>query len=544
MLFVGPPPDAIEAMGDKIEAKRRVRAHGVPVVPGYDGEDQSPERLRAEAGKIGMPLLIKASAGGGGRGMRVVEDLGAFDESLAAAQREALAAFGDATVLLERYLARPRHIEFQILGDAFGNTIHFGERECSIQRRHQKILEEAPSVALDRERRGEMGAAAVRAARSVGYTNAGTAEFLLDEDGRFYFLEMNARLQVEHPVTEMVYGVDLVRWQLRIASGEPLTIAQNAVRANGWAIEARVTAEDPASGYLPAAGTIRAWEPPHGPGIRLDTGVGAGSTIPIYYDSMIAKLIAWGEDRPSAIARLTHALEAFGIGGVPTNLPLLLRIVRDPDFRAGATTTAYLLDHAQFMEASAADEPDGAFFLAAGAVLSAPQSWRVAGVGIPVALRGERKRVSLAASRIGEANLWRLSGDLEADVAFDVDRGRVVVRGASRYAGRATLRDGGVDVELDGATYRFTLGEAPQLGGVTHRRGAAAKGTVTSPMPGKIVKVQVRAGDEVAERDLLVVLEAMKMEHRIEAPHAGTVKRIDVAPGELVAGGAALVEIA
>jgi len=267
LTFVGPDPAAIEAMGDKIEAKRRVREYGVPVVPGYDGDDQSLERLRSEAERIATPVLIKASAGGGGRGMRVVDELAAFDESLEAARREALAAFGDAKVLLERYLLRPRHIEFQVLADAFGNTIHLGERECSIQRRHQKVVEEAPSVALSRELRIEMGDAAVRAARSVGYTNAGTVEFLLDEDGSYYFLEMNARLQVEHPVTEEVHGIDLVRWQLRIAAGEPLTIPQSAVRTDGWAIEARINAEDPANGYLPASGTITGWEPPSGLGM-------------------------------------------------------------------------------------------------------------------------------------------------------------------------------------------------------------------------------------------------------------------------------------
>jgi 3-methylcrotonyl-CoA carboxylase alpha subunit len=544
LTFVGPSAEAIGAMGDKIEAKRRVREHGVPVVPGYDGEDQSPQTLLEEARAIGTPVLIKASAGGGGRGMRVVDDFAAFDESLAAAQREALAAFGDATVLLERYVRRPRHIEFQILADEHGNTIHLGERECSIQRRHQKVIEEAPSVALGRELRAEMGAAAVRAARSVGYTNAGTVEFLLDEDGAYYFLEMNARLQVEHPVTEMVHGIDLVRWQLRIAAGEPLTIVQNAVRTRGWAIEARINAEDPATGYLPAAGTITAWEPPAGPGIRLDSGVAAGSVVSVYYDSMIAKLIAWGEDRATAIVRLTAALEAFRIEGVPANLPLLLHIARDADYRAGDTTTAYLAEHPSFMRADSGEEPDDAFLLAIGAVVLDPRAWREAGVGIPVALAGAERELRAVASRSGAGDAWHISGDLTATVAFDGDRGRIVARGEQRIAGRATVRDGGVDVVLDGASYYFAFLPPPRLGAASHAAAAGAPGAVTAPMPGKIIKVIASEGDTVAERDLLIVLEAMKMEHRIEAPRAGTVRRVAVAPGALVSAGATLVEIA
>jgi acetyl/propionyl-CoA carboxylase alpha subunit len=332
--------------------------------------------------------------------MRVVQDVATFREALDAARREALTAFGDDHVLLERYLGRPRHVEFQILGDAFGHTIHLGERECSIQRRHQKIVEEAPSTALDARLRAEMGAAAVRAAESVGYTNAGTVEFLLDEDGAFYFLEMNARLQVEHPVTEMVHGIDLVRWQLRIASGEPLTIAQEDVPTNGWAIEARLTAEDPATGYLPASGTITRWEPPAGEGIRVDAGVRSGSEISIYYDSMIAKLIAWGSDREAAADRLTAALGDLRIEGIPTNAPLLSAIARDDAFRAGDTTTAFLAERGELLEASA--EPDDALLLAIGAALADRRTWRIAEVGIPVDLRGAIRRVRTIASRTGE----------------------------------------------------------------------------------------------------------------------------------------------
>jgi 3-methylcrotonyl-CoA carboxylase alpha subunit len=544
LLFVGPTPAAIAAMGDKTEAKRRARAHDVPVIPGYDGDDQSREVLRAEAARIGTPLLVKASAGGGGRGMRVVNDLAAFDEALEAAQREALAAFGDAKVLLERYLTRPRHIEFQILADAYGNTIHLGERECSIQRRHQKVIEEAPSVALDAPLRERIGAAAVRAARSVNYTNAGTVEFLLDEDGAFYFLEMNARLQVEHPVTELVHGVDLVRLQLAIAAGALLDISQSDVATHGWAIEARINAEDPANGYLPASGRITRWDAPSGDGVRLDSGVRAGSDVSIYYDSMLAKLIAYGPDRPSAIDRLTHALEAFRIEGVRTNVPLLARIARSDAFRAGETTTAFLVEHAAEFDAANSAEPDAPFLLAVGAIMADPRSWRIGGVGIPIRLVAPGRNIALWASRTGTGDDVRLEGDLTGDARFEVLGERVVAHHAgARHVGRVRVDRSGVDVALGDRTYHLSFAPPPDLSAhVTGLRGAST-GAIVSPMPGKIVKVPVREGDTVAERDLLVVLEAMKMEHRIEAPRGGVVKSVAVAPGALVTGGATLVEL-
>jgi 3-methylcrotonyl-CoA carboxylase alpha subunit len=413
LIFVGPSPAAIAAMGDKAEAKRRARAHDVPVVPGYDGDDQSLERLRREARAAGTPLLIKARAGGGGRGMRVVTDLAQFTEALESAQREALAAFGDASVLLEKYVARPRHVEFQIVADAHGTTLHFGERECSIQRRHQKIVEEAPSVALTPELRAEMGAAAVRAAQSAGYVNAGTVEFLLDENGAYYFLETNARLQVEHPVTEMVYGVDLVRLQLAIASGAPLHLRQDDVSARGWAIEARINAEDPANDYLPAAGQITEWEPPTGPGIRLDAGVRCGSEVSIYYDSLLAKLIAHGPDRSAAAERLVEALGSFRIGGVHTNLALHLAIAREPDFRAGKTTTAYLGEHEGLLKEMAL-ESDAVLAFAIGAALESGRAWRIGDVGIPISLRGNERSIRIIASRIADGR-WRLEGDLAGE---------------------------------------------------------------------------------------------------------------------------------
>jgi 3-methylcrotonyl-CoA carboxylase alpha subunit len=526
LIFVGPTPDAIAAMGSKIEAKRRVRASGVPVVPGYDGEDQSDRALRAEAQRIGTPLLIKASAGGGGRGMRVVDDLARFDEALASARREAKGAFGDDTVLLERYLRRPRHIEFQILADTHGTTLHLGERECSIQRRHQKVIEEAPSVALDPALRARMGEAAVAAARSVGYTNAGTVEFMLDEDGAFYFLEMNARLQVEHPVTELVYGVDLVHEQLRVANGEPLRLAQEQLVPRGWAIEARLNAEDPAHDFLPQSGTLAAFDVPRAPGVRLDAGFRAGDEVPVYYDSMLAKIIVWGADRAAAIARLDATLRETKVAGIATNLPLLRAIVADDAYRAGDTTTRYLDERMPLFRLGEPHADDATKRRVAAALLARDGTWRLAEVGIPVAFRLDGATVHAAASADG--NRYRLSGDLSGTVEPD--------------ARDATYDAAGGTVLVDGRTVRWLLPESPSAD-AEQSAHATGSGVVTAPMPGKIVSVNVEAGASVEQRALLVVLEAMKMEHRIEAPVAGTVKDVRVTPGQLVTAGATLVTI-
>ena len=527
LTFVGPTPAAIAAMGSKIEAKRRVRAFGVPVVPGYDGDDQSDATLRAEAARIGTPLLIKASAGGGGRGMRVVEDLARFDEALAAARREAKAAFGDDAVLLERYLTAPRHVEFQILADAHGTTLHIGERECSIQRRHQKVIEEAPSVALDAALRARMGEAAVSAARSVGYTNAGTAEFMLDADGAFYFLEMNARLQVEHPVTELVYGIDLVHEQLRIASGERLRFAQADLRPRGWAIEARLNAEDPAHEFLPQSGTLTEFDVPRAPGVRLDAGFRAGSEVPVYYDSLLAKIIVWGADRDAAVTRLDRTLRETTVAGVATNLPLLRAIARDDAFRAGATTTRFLDERLASYALGAPRASEAAKRRVAAALLARGAAWRLAGVGVPLGFAIAGEEVRAQASFDGAH--WRLDGDL--DGALEPD------------AREATYDATGGTVSVDGTLVRWSVPEPPSAD-AEHAHHASSSGEVTSPMPGKIVSVDVEPGTAVAERALLVVLEAMKMEHRIEAPFAGTVRDVRVKPGELVAGGATLVTIA
>ena len=526
LIFVGPSPDAIAAMGSKIEAKRRVREAGVPVVPGYDGDDQSDERLRAEAVAIGTPLLIKASAGGGGRGMRVVDDLARFGEALASARREAKAAFGDDTMLLERYLRRPRHVEFQILADAHGTTLHLGERECSIQRRHQKVIEEAPSVALDPALRARMGAEAVNAARSVGYTNAGTAEFMLDADGAFYFLEMNARLQVEHPVTELVYGVDLVHEQLKIANGERLRLSQDGLVARGWAIEARLNAEDPAHDFLPQSGRIAAFEVPRAPGVRLDTGFRAGDEVPVFYDSMLAKIIVWGTDRAAAIARLDATLRETTIAGIATNLPLLRAIVADEAYRTGDTTTSFLDERMPHFRLGEPPADEGTKRRVAAALLGRGGAWRLGEVGIPIAFALEGAIVRASATR--ERDHYQLAGDLSGTVEPD-ERG-------------ATYDARGGTVPVDGRTVRWTL-PAPPAADAEHAAHASSSGDLTAPMPGKIVSVNVEPGATVEDRALLVVLEAMKMEHRIEAPFAGTVKDVRVTPGQLVTAGATLLTI-
>ncbi len=543
LIFVGPTPSAIAAMGSKIDAKRRVREHGVPVIPGYDGDDQSPERLRREAAAIGTPVLIKASAGGGGRGMRIVDDLAAFDEALLAAKREALASFGDDSVLLERYLRRPRHIEFQILADSWGTTVYVGERECSIQRRHQKIVEEAPSVALDPALRATMGEAAVAAARSVAYENAGTAEFMLDEDGQFYFLEMNARLQVEHPVTELVYGIDLVQQQLRIARGEQLRFAQSDLVPRGWAIEARLNAEDPARDFLPSTGTIARFEVPASPGVRVDTGVRDGSVISVYYDSMIAKIIVWGTDRAAAIARMDSTLRDTRVTGVKTNLPLLRAIVGDDAYRSGEMTTRFLDDRDAFLalDATAAIPPE-IKLLALGALVAGGRSWRMAGVGVPIDLVFDGVPLRTTVERRGAQ--WCSVDDLALAFCVETRGNDVVVTAAERtIVGDVRIDAEGGRIVHNGRSYLFAFAPPPDADPRRHAGATAGSGIVTAPMPGKIVSVNVTPGDVIEARALLVVLEAMKMEHRIEAPLAGTIERVHVKLGDLVSGDATLVTI-
>jgi 3-methylcrotonyl-CoA carboxylase alpha subunit len=546
-VWVGPPPEAMEAMGFKVRAKELARQAGVPTVPGYDGEDESEERLAEEAETIGFPVLVKASAGGGGRGMRAVTRPQDFAEAVRGARREAEAAFGDGSVFLEKLIEDPRHVEVQVIGDAEGNVMHLYERECSIQRRHQKVVEEAPSPALTPELREEMCAAAVRLARQADYRNAGTVEFLLDGE-EFYFLEMNARLQVEHPVTELVTGLDLVHLQLAVAAGEPLPFSQEDVSLRGSAIEARLYAEEDG---LPAGGKLLVFAPPEGPGIRNDTGVEAGDEVSLNYDPMLAKLIVSAPDRDAAVRRLRRSLHDYSVIGLPTNLPLLRRIAGHPAYAAGETTVRFLEEHRLTEALPEPEAPPEAVLLAAAAGLSPRASadpfsaapWRNLGAARLRYQVGKRKYV-VEAERSGGALKLRLDGrEAVVEVISEQDgQIRAIVDGQAVSAG---LAFDGLDalVSLGGESYRLSKPPPPDVDR-TGPGGADAPGaSLTAPMPGTVVKVLVGEGDEVEEGQVLLVLEAMKMEQPVAAPHAGRIASLPYGEGTLVPGGAVLAEI-
>ncbi len=560
IVFIGPPAAAIRAMGDKAEAKRLMDAAGVPVVPGYQDEDQADARLDAEAERIGYPLLIKAAAGGGGRGMRVVSAATEFAEQLAGARREALSAFGDERMLLERLVQHGRHVEVQIFGDAHGNVVYLGERDCSTQRRHQKVIEEAPSPAVDVALRRHMGEAAVRAARRVGYTNAGTVEFLLAEDGEFYFLEMNTRLQVEHPVTELVTGLDLVELQLRVAAGEPLPFTQDEVSLSGHAIEARLYAEDPFNGYLPSTGRIERFDLPAGDGVRVDSGFSTGATVSPYYDSMLAKIVAFGSERAEASERLLTALTAARVAGVRTNLPLLRAVVASAAFAAGAITTDFLEPFwAGEIGSGGMAFPREALIGAAGFMLTesgAPAqrdpwesqaSWRVSAVPRTLHFRSGAAIAGVTATPADEANVWRLERDGQTDlyrferVAADellACRGHDVLRVRLLQPVGEVMR-----LNAGGADYEVTSAATPAPDVAAGAQAGTGSGRLTAPMPGVVVKLSVAAGERVRAHQTLAVLEAMKMEHAIQAPADGVVTKVHVGEGSRVSGGALLIEL-
>ncbi len=545
IVFVGPPAGAIRAMGDKASAKALMQRAGVPVVPGYHGEDQDPGGLAREAETIGFPLLIKASAGGGGKGMRVVRDSEGFAAALAGAQGEAASAFGDSRVLLERYLETPRHIEIQIFADTRGRCVSLFERDCSVQRRHQKVLEEAPAPGIAPAMRAAMGEAAVAAARAVRYVGAGTVEFIA-EAGAFFFMEMNTRLQVEHPVTEGVTGLDLVEWQLRVAAGEDLPDAPAAPR--GHAIEARLYAEDPANNYLPSVGRIRHLGLPDG--VRVETGARGGDAVTPDYDPMIAKLIAQGEDRAEALRRLEAALARTEVVGVRTNAGLLLATVRHEEFRAGGVDTGFLGRHPELL-ADSSETPRDAWLIAAFAVLAEPvedgspwsarDAWRLnLPPGRSLALRHGGETVVIEAEPAGDAWWVRLAGQQhnlrgtlgDAAVALTAD-GRRLRAGLFREGPRLA-------VLLDGRCHEFEVADrlaAPESVG-------EAGGHIASPIPGRVARVLVSVGDAVARSAPVVVVEAMKMELTLTADRDGTVTHIRCAAGEMVGEGVELVEIA
>jgi 3-methylcrotonyl-CoA carboxylase alpha subunit len=557
LTYVGPTAEAIRLMGDKGEAKRLMRAAGVPVVPGYDGELQSDQILAREADQIGFPILIKAAAGGGGKGMRAVERHADLADALAGARREAHSAFGDDRLILERLLRRPRHIEIQVLADAQGTTLSLGERECSIQRRHQKVIEETPSPAVSPALRQRMGELAVRAAQAIGYQNAGTLEFLLDEDGSVYFLEMNTRLQVEHAITEAVLALDLVRLQIEIAAGLPLRLPPADLTPRGHAIECRVYAEDPAAGYLPATGRLLCFRPPEGPRIRTDAGFCTGDEIGPYYDPLLAKLTVQGADRVEAIERMQQALASYAVLGVTTNLGLLREVIASAAFGRGAIDTDLL--EREFARPAAAPEPPALVLFAATASLlldPAPATggdpwrllgaWRQSGQGQTYRwLSGERAFEVRAGRLPGTERGWRLrtgAAEFSGELEFGAP-GTLLLRSGPRVERLDVARDGAsIYVGLVGRAWRLHPPQPPSLEHAGSGQTGGGQG-LTAPMPGIVIRVNVKEGERVESQQVLMILEAMKMEHAIEAPSAGIVRRLHYALGDLVPAGARLVEI-
>jgi 3-methylcrotonyl-CoA carboxylase alpha subunit len=554
IVFIGPPASAIDAMGSKSEAKALMDAAGVPLVPGYHGDEQQDDLLAAESLRIGYPQLIKASAGGGGKGMRLVEAESEFADALLSARREAKAAFGDDKVLIERYLRRPRHVEMQVFADSQGNCVHLFERDCSIQRRHQKILEEAPAPGLDEGLRAQMGEAAINCARAISYRGAGTVEFLLDEDGSFYFMEMNTRLQVEHPVTEMISGQDLVEWQLRVASGEPLPLQQAQIKMQGHAFEARIYAESPQRDFMPAAGQIRYLQLPElSAEVRVDTGVRNGDTIGINYDPMIAKLVVHGLDRETALSRLAHALRQYQILGPNTNLDFLGALVATEEFARADFDTGFIGKHHQQLFARDDEKLRHALVLAAAAMLPAfaptpsgdyspwdlRNHWRMNSARVErirLLQEGVEHEIVVEQHNDGwhfvcDGREYRLAGEW-----LDAQRMRVDFDG-ERIEFAIVREPGAISLAWQGLSMRFELPVA--VHDADSEAGSA--GHPRAPMSGAVVAVPVAAGDKVEAGDSLMVIEAMKMEHAIVAQADGTVSEILFAVGEQVEEGQTLV---
>jgi len=573
VVFIGPPAAAIRAMGSKSAAKALMAKAGVPLVPGYHGEGQDPAQLQREADRIGYPVLIKASAGGGGKGMRIVERAADFGAALASCKRASASAFGDDQVLIEKYLVRPRHIEIQVFADKHGECVHLFERDCSVQRRHQKVLEEAPAPGMTPELRAAMGAAAVAAARAIGYVGAGTVEFIADRSGTFHFMEMNTRLQVEHPVTEMITGEDLVEWQLRVAWGEPLPKRQDDLAIDGHALEARIYAEDPERGFLPATGRIvHLALPAASPQVRVDTGVAAGDEISPHYDPMIAKLIVWDRDRPRALARLGEALADFQIVGLATNVAFLARLVASRAFRLADLDTGLIERSRDDLFPPAAPVSDEVLAVATlaellrhdrearahGAASGDPWSpwgsgdgWRLGQDNHHVLLFRERERQVAVTVHYRKGGLYevelpggrRMLSGAETPLAGGVEgEGASLVRawlGGEALA--ATVVRNGAAVDVFRGSEHFTLElHDPWLAEV---EGDVLGGGLAAPMPGKVIAVLVAPGTKVERGAPLVIMEAMKMEHAVHAPAAGTVKEILYAVGDQVAEGEPLIRL-
>ena len=562
ITFIGPPASAIRAMGSKSEAKKLMGAASVPLTPGYHGDDQNPELLHKEADGIGYPVLIKAAAGGGGKGMRLVEKSADFLDSLASCKREAISSFGDDHVLIEKYITKPRHIEIQVFADTLGNCVYLFERDCSVQRRHQKVLEEAPAPGMPEERRRQMGEAAVAAAKAVGYVGAGTVEFIANQDGTFYFMEMNTRLQVEHPVTEMITGQDLVEWQLRVAAGQPLPLKQEQLEIRGHALEARIYAEDANKGFLPATGRlIRLAPPAESINVRVDTGVEEGDEITPYYDPMIAKLIVWDETRDGALARMRKALADYQVAGLTTNIDFLSRLVACPAFAGADLDTGLIERQKEFLFPEVQAVPRDALLVATvGELLweqhAAKQVAKASGDPWSPWHARDGWRMNLSSAR----TISFRDGDalVDAHVRYQGDQWQITLGGQTTLARGKKLEGDRFAVELDdrrlmasvvavddkrsvflqGSTYTL-LRDDP-----LHRvdAGDSHGGGLTAPMPGKVVALLAQPGQTVEKGTPLLILEAMKMEHTITAPAGGVVKAFCYAAGEQVSDGAPLVE--
>lgn len=564
IVFIGPPVPAIEAMGSKSTAKSIMAKASVPVVPGYHGSGQELSTLRGAADALGYPVLLKATAGGGGKGMRKVWKEAEFDEAFFAAKREAKSSFDDDAMLVEKYLPSPRHVEIQVFCDQHGNAVYLGERDCSIQRRHQKVIEEAPAPGMTEELRGQMGEAAIRAARAIGYEGAGTVEFLLDQDRSFYFMEMNTRLQVEHPVTEMVTGQDLVEWQLRVASGEQLPLLQDRIKISGHAIEARIYAEDPANDFLPASGTLTFLQPPReSNNVRVDTGVLQGDEVSVYYDPMIAKLIVWDEDRGKALGRLTRALSEYRISGMATNIEFLYNLASSQPFQLGVFDTGFIEKHLISSVCENRGDLERSLGLAA----------------LYHVLRQARKAQDATVHSTDPWSPWNNTGSWRLnephvqkfELLFHKDSHTIAVEQVGRESGlryaikigertiqaRGRIEDSKLFAEIDGhrlqvivddrsSRYRiftresalqFTLGQAD----FGQEDAGEEAGGLTAPMTGTVVTLTATIGSSVKKGDTLLIMEAMKMEHTIRAPEDGQVVEFFFEPGDLVYGGAELL---
>ena len=562
ITFIGPPASAIRAMGSKSEAKKLMGAAGVPLTPGYHGDAQGPALLLTEADLIGNPVLIKPAAGGGGKGMRLVERSEDFHDALASCKREASASFGDEHVLVEKYITKPRHIEIQVFADTLGNCVYLFERDCSVQRRHQKVLEEAPAPGVTEARRRQMGEPAVAAAQAVGYAGAGTVEFIANQDGTFYFMEMNTRLQVEHPVTEMISGQDLVEWQLRVAAGEPLPLRQDQLELRGHALEARIYAEDANKGFLPATGTlIRLVPPAESLNVRVDTGVEEGDEITPYYDPMIAKLIVWDETRDGALARMRKALADYRVAGLTTNIDFLSRLVACPAFASADLDTGLIERQKSFLFPETQPVPRDALLVATvGELLweqhAARQAAKTSGDPWSPWHARDGWRMNLTAARTISFKDGETLIDIR--VRYGDEQWELTLNGKTTLARGKKLEGDRFAVELDDRRLVASVVSVDEkrtifLQGSTHSllrddplhrvdAGDSHGGGLTAPMPGKVVALLAQPGQKVDKGTPLLILEAMKMEHTITAPAAGTVKAFCYVAGEQVSDGAALVE--